>query len=117
MRDSRERVLDILEAIERIEKYALGGREEFETNELVQVWTLHHLQVLGEAVNVLRPELRQSHPEIPWDSIVGMRNVLVHKYFEIDTDIIWTVIERELPELKARFQSILDELGPDSIHR
>lgn len=113
MRDSRERVLDILEAIERIEKYALGGREEFERSELVQVWILHHLQILGEAVNALRPELRQDHPEIPWAPIVGMRNVLVHKYFEIDTDIIWTVIERELPELKAKFQSILEECGPE----
>jgi uncharacterized protein with HEPN domain len=113
VRDSRERRIDILEAIERIEKYALGGREEFERNELVQVWILHHLQVLGEAVNALRPEFQQDHPEIPWAPIVGMRNVLVHKYFEIDTDIIWTVIERELPELKAKFGSILDQWGPE----
>lgn len=113
MRDSRERVLDILEAIERIEKYGHGGREEFEQNELVQVWILHHLQIIGEAVNTLRPELQESHPEIPWASIVGMRNVLVHQYFEIDTEIIWSVVENELPKLKEWFQVILDARDND----
>lgn len=108
MRDSRERVLDILEAIERIEKYAAGGRESFDRDELVQVWILHHLQVLGEAVNALRPSLHEEFPEVPWAQIVGMRNVLVHQYFEIDTDIVWTVVERELPRLKAQFHTILD---------
>jgi uncharacterized protein with HEPN domain len=83
VRDRRERILDILEAIERIEKYGRGGREEFETNELVQIWILHYLQILGEAVNALRSGLQQSHPEIPWGSIVGMRNVLVHQYFSL----------------------------------
>ena len=108
MRDSRERVLDILEAIERIEKYGRGGKEEFERNELVQIWILHHLQILGEAVNALRPELQQNHPEIPWASIIGMRNVLVHQYFEVDTDIIWSVVESELPKLKLLFQAMLE---------
>jgi len=50
VREVRERVLDILESIERIERYGSGGREEFERNELFQLWILHHLQILGEAV-------------------------------------------------------------------
>jgi uncharacterized protein with HEPN domain len=108
VRDSRERVLDILEAIERIEKYGRAGKEEFERNELVQIWILHHLQILGEAVNTLRPELQQNHPEVPWASIVGMRNVLVHQYFEVDTDIIWSVVESELPKLKPLFQAMIE---------
>ncbi|MEA2561735.1 MAG: hypothetical protein QOH06_3239 [Acidobacteriota bacterium] len=112
MRDSRERVLDILEAIERIEKYAANGRESFDRDELVQVWILHHLQVLGEAVNALRPFLHEEFPEVPWAQIVGMRNVLVHQYFEIDTDIVWTVVERELPRLKAQFHSMLAAWEP-----
>ena len=111
MRDIRERVLDVLESIERIEKYGRGSREDFERNELVQVWILHHLQILGEAVNVLRPDLQQDYPEIPWASIVGMRNVLVHQYFEIDTDIVWAVVENELPKLKEWFQVIRDTRG------
>lgn len=108
MRDRRERLLDILEAIERIERYGSGGRDEFEESELVQVWILHHLQILGEAVNALKPELQKAHPEVPWSSIVGMRNILVHQYFAVDTDIIWAVVENELPKLKALFQALLE---------
>ena len=63
MRNIQERVLDILEAIERIERYSQGGRVAFERNELVQVWILHHLQILGEAVSALRTEFQQEHPE------------------------------------------------------
>ena len=113
MREVRERVLDILESIERIERYGSGGKEEFERNELVQVWILHHLQILGEAVNALRPEFQQDHPEVPWASIVGMRNVLVHQYFEIDTDIVWSVVENDLPKLKEWFQAFLDTRESD----
>ena len=111
MRAIRERVLDILEAIDRIEKYGRGGKEEFAQSELVQVWILHHLQILGEAVNALRPEIEQHHPEIPWASIVGMRNILVHHYFEIDADIVWSVVKNDLPKLKASFQAILAKLS------
>ncbi len=109
MRNIQERVLDILEAIERIERYSQGGRVAFERNELVQVWILHHLQILGEAVSALRTEFQQEHPEIPWASIVGMRNILVHQYFDIDVDIVWSVVESDLPKLKAWFQAILDK--------
>lgn len=108
MRDKRERVLDILESIERIEKYAAAGRASFEKEELIQVWILHHLQILGEAINSLKPDLQARFPEIPWGPIVGMRNVLVHQYFGIDTDIVWSVVERELPGLKVQFREILD---------
>ena len=64
MRDDRERLLDIQEAIERIEKYSARGREAFERDELIQTWVLHHLQIIGEAVRALSPELTQKHSEI-----------------------------------------------------
>ena len=110
MRDHRERLLDILEAIERTEKYTEQGRSAFEQDELVQVWTLHHLQIIGEASRSLDPEFRDQFPEIPWAEIIGMRNILVHQYFEIDTDLVWSVVERDLPVLKKTIQSILERL-------
>ena len=97
MRDRQERLRDILEAIERTEKYAAKGKSTFDQDELVQVWILHHLQVIGEAARSLGPELMDDLPEIPWSDIIGMRHVLVHHYFEIDTEIVWSVIERDLP--------------------
>jgi uncharacterized protein with HEPN domain len=100
MRDDRERLLDIQEAIERIEKYAAHGREAFEQDELVQTWVLHHLQIIGEAVRTLSPELTQKHSETAWSKIIGMRNILVHNYFHIDAAIVWAVIENDLFILK-----------------
>jgi uncharacterized protein with HEPN domain len=110
VRDHRERLLDILEAIERTEKYAEQGRAAFARDELVQVWILHHLQIIGEASRALAPELREEFPEIPWTEIIGMRNILVHHYFEIDTDLVWSVVEKDLPALKKHIQSVLEHL-------
>jgi uncharacterized protein with HEPN domain len=88
MRDDRERVLDIREAIEKIESVTARGKDVFYRDELVQVWVIHHLQIIGEAVRGISPEYRIVHPEIPWSEIIGMRNILVHHYFGIDKDAV-----------------------------
>jgi uncharacterized protein with HEPN domain len=110
MRDDRERLLDIQEAITRIEKYAAKGRLEFENNELIQTWVLHHFQIIGEAARSLSAVLRDQHQEIPWPKIIGMRNILVHHYFGIDIPLVWSVVDKELPELKANVEAILQRL-------
>lgn len=99
MREDQERLSDILEAIERIEKYATKGKYEFEREELIQNWMIYHLQVIGEAASRLSDEFRKQHPAIPWSKIIGMRNILVHHYFEIDTAIVWAAVEHDLPAL------------------
>lgn len=109
MRDDRERLLDIQEAIERIEKYAVRGREAFEQDELIQTWVLHHLQIIGEAVRALSTELTLKNSEVAWSKIVGMRNILVHNYFNIDATIVWAVIENDLPVLKQQVKKLLAE--------
>ncbi len=113
MRNERERLLDIPEAIERIEKYAILGQQAFEQSELIQTWILHHLQIIGEAARTLPNDLKQQHPEIPWPKISGMRNILVHHYFEIDEAIVWAVIERDLPDIKSAVTTILPTM-PDT---
>src|ERR1043165_204160 len=100
MRDDRERLLDILEAIERIDRYAARGRAAFERDELIQNWITHQLQIIGEAAARISPDLRESYPGVPWRQIIGMRNVLTHGYFEIDLDIVWSVVERDLGKLQ-----------------
>ena len=86
MRRDRQRLEDISEAIERIEKYSRAGRAAFDRDELVQTWVVHHLQIIGEAVRALSEETRSRRPEIPWAQIAGMRNILVHDYFGIDLE-------------------------------
>lgn len=112
MRDDRERILDMLEAIENIERHAGKGREAFEKDELIQTWVVHHLEIIGEAASRLGAEIRSLHPEVPWARIVAMRNVLAHEYFGIDLEEVWQVVERDLDELKQRLNVIAEELKP-----
>jgi uncharacterized protein with HEPN domain len=80
MRDAKERLRDILDCIDKIERYQNLSQVELEVNELVQVWFLRHLQIIGEASRALPLSIRESTAEIPWSKIIGMRNVLVHDY-------------------------------------
>lgn len=110
MRDPRERLRDVLEAVERIERYAARGREVFEGDELIQSWFVRHLQIIGEAVRTLPADVRDRAPDIPWSKIIGMRHILVHDYFEIDANAVWEAVERDIPELKRHIKALLDSL-------
>jgi uncharacterized protein with HEPN domain len=107
VRDDRERLQDILEAIERIERYALRGRSALYQDELVQTWVVHHLMIIGEAARSLSARFRATNTEEMWAEAAGLRNIIVHQYFGIDLEILWGVIERDLPALKQRVQEIL----------
>ncbi|HBG27005.1 MAG: nucleotidyltransferase [Planctomycetes bacterium GWF2_41_51] len=109
MRSDRERLLDVIEAIERIEKYSQNSKNAFDTDELVQNWIIHHLFIVGEAAARISDEIQEKYCEVPWSKIIGMRNILVHGYFEIDKDVVWSVVEKDLPELKKNIQKILKE--------
>jgi uncharacterized protein with HEPN domain len=110
MRSERERLLDIMEAIERIEKYAEEGKVAFDADELIQTWIVHHITIIGEACRSLPDEFQAYHANVPWADIIGMRNILVHHYFGIDTEAVWSVVERDIPELKLNIQIILKSL-------
>jgi uncharacterized protein with HEPN domain len=114
MRDERERLLDIQEAIERIEKYAARGKSAFEEDELLQTWIVHHIQIIGEACRALPEEFQARYAGVPWSDIIGMRNILIHHYFGIDREAVWSVVERDLPDLKFNVLAILRELGEDA---
>lgn len=111
MRDDRERLLDILEAIGKIEKYAARGREAFLDDELLHVWIVHHFQVIGEAATNLSSSLRTQHADVPWADIIAMRNVLVHRYFGIDLNQVWDTVTIDLPWLRDAVQAILADLA------
>ncbi len=107
MRNTIERLQDIQEAIARIVKYTSQGRSAFDESELIQTWVIHHLEIIGEAVRSIPQDFKDLHPSIQWKQISRMRNVLIHIYFGVDTDIVWEVVERDLPHLKASIDSIL----------
>ncbi len=107
MREPVERLRDIHEAIIQIEKYTQQGRASFDQNELVQTWVIHHLEIIGEAARAIPQSYRISSPEIPWKQISGMRNILIHMYFGVDHDLVWQVVERDLPHLKVSIETLL----------
>ena len=109
MRDDRLRLEDILEAIKRVERYAKRGRKAFQTDELLQTWVIHHIQIIGEAASKLSESLRKVHTEVPWPQIIKMRHVLVHDYFGIDLEEVWAAVEHDLPDLRRKVKAILRE--------
>lgn len=111
-RDDAARLRDILTAIENVEKYQARGRDAFLLDELVQTWMVHHIEIIGESTGRMTESFRAAHPEVPWRSIVAMRNVLIHEYFGIDHDQVWAVVENDLPVLKKRLGAILSEISP-----
>ncbi len=110
MRDNGERILDMLDAIGQIERYAEKGREAFYDNELIQIWIVHHLGILGEAAAKLGTEFSSIYPQVPWPQIVSMRNILIHEYFGINLDEVWQVVIKDLPELKRQLLKINNQL-------
>jgi uncharacterized protein with HEPN domain len=108
MRSPQERLLDIPEAIARIERYVALGKARFLEDELIQVWMVHHLERIGEAAARLGREFHEAHPQVPWREMVAMRNLLVHEYFSVDLEEVWETAVRDLPLLKAQIQTLLE---------
>lgn len=112
MRSERDRLLDILEAIEKIEgRLPSSAFQAFSNDEMLQVWALYHVQVIGEAAAHLSDELRARHPGVPWADVISMRNLLVHQYFSIHLDQVWHTVVHDLPQLKALVQGELASMS------
>ena len=88
----------------------MRGPQAFESDELIQHWFVRHLQIIGEAARGLLQELRDREKSVPWSKIMGMRHILVHDDFAVDTDIVWDVVERDLPDLKVKIAALLQQL-------
>ena len=114
MRSNRERLMDIQDALVKIEKYSRRGRQVFDEDELIQIWIVYHLQIIGEASSAMSEGFINQYPNVPWIDIADFRNVLVHEYFRVDVDIVWAIVEQELPDLKNKIESILQTLEEDS---
>ena len=110
MRLPTERLRDIIEAIEHIERYTAQGRTAFDQDELIQNWVVHHLQIVGEAANALPESVRILDSRVPWRNIIGMRHILVHHYFVVDLAATWDVVETHLPNLKRAVSALLVQL-------
>lgn len=95
------RLLHILDAISEIENYIQDAdKDTFVNNSMMFNATLHQLEIIGEAANGLSDEFLMEHPSIPWARIIGLRNLIVHEYFGVDDQTIWSIVTINLPPLK-----------------
>lgn len=106
-RRDRERLEDMLEALERLRERVPTSRQALEADVMAQVWVLHHLRIVGEAARGVGETFRSAHPAVPWRAVVGLRTVLVHRYFDIDLDVVWNTLVHDLPGLEAALRAIL----------
>jgi len=94
---------DILNAIEKVERYTEGlSYQDFLEDEKTKDAVLRNLEVIGEAVSNLPEDFKKKHHSVPWKAIKGLRNRLIHGYFVIDFSIVWQVVKEELPSLKVK---------------
>lgn len=106
MKDDRVYLGHIREAIRDIEQYGSVGRDAFMADRMRQDAVIRKLEIVGEAVKKLSDDTRQRRSEIPWKQIAGMRDRLTHDYFGVDLGLVWVVVERELPTLKAAIEAL-----------
>lgn len=93
----------ILDAITQIETYAAGlSYDQFSQTRLVQDGVVRQLEIIGEASRNLSDGFRDQHPEQPWPQIIGLRNRLIHAYFEVNLGIVWDIVQNDLPPLKQK---------------
>lgn len=102
----------MLESIELIESYSKGViQAHFLNNRALQDAVVRRLEVIGEAVKSLPASFKEKYPEIPWRQMAGMRDILIHEYFDVDLMLTWKVVKHELTPVKKRLLVILKELS------
>jgi uncharacterized protein with HEPN domain len=100
-------VEDIWEAIEKIQRYVAGlDHDAFIKDDKTIDSVVRNLEIIGEAANRLPEDFRAQHTEIEWRRIIGLRNRIVHDYFNIDVEIVWEIIQKDLPNLKSKLSII-----------
>jgi uncharacterized protein with HEPN domain len=101
----------IIDAFMQIEYYIDGiSHEEFLSNKLLQDGVIRQLEVMGEAARNLSDDLRNEYPQVPWRQMIGLRNRMIHAYFNVNLQIIWEIVQGDLPDLKWETESILDSI-------
>ena len=102
----------IQEAMAKIARYVKGVDESgFMADDLLQDGVIRNIEIIGEAVTKLTPELRAKYPEVPWGDIAGMRHRLIHAYMSVNLEIVWDTIQQTIPAFRAKVAAVRQETG------
>lgn len=100
----------MLDAINLIESYLQNkDYKDFKNNRMLQDAVIREIEIIGEAAKNVSADFRKKYPDIPWRSIAGMRDKLIHGYFGIDLGAVWDTAIKDLPRLKRMLMSILNK--------
>jgi uncharacterized protein with HEPN domain len=115
-RRERDFLLDIEDAVSRILEYTAGMNwDEFLRDYKTQDAVVRNLEVIGEAAKNISDEFRDLHPNIPWRDMAGTRDRLTHRYFGINQEIVWQIVEHDLTGLKGQIEQVIrDSFGGTS---
>jgi uncharacterized protein with HEPN domain len=104
------RVRQVLDAIKEIESYLLNiSKEEFLASSEKRFATIKQLEIIGEACARISTSIKENYPEVEWKNIIGFRNISIHEYFGVNFQIVWQIVQLDLPMVKQQFLKILME--------
>lgn len=103
------RLKHMLEAARTCLKFGLGKvRGDFEKDQMLSFAVIRALEIFGEAASKISDQFQQRTPHIPWKAIVGMRNRLIHAYFDVDYDVVWGALRHEIPNIIPELEKLLE---------
>lgn len=106
--DNNVRLHHILDAAEKAVSITQNcKREDLEHNETVALALVRLVEIIGEAANGISLDFKESYPEIPWKQMIGARNHLIHGYFDVDYDVVWQIVQVDLPALIKNLRQLI----------
>jgi uncharacterized protein with HEPN domain len=109
VKDNKLYLFHISECIEKVIKFTSGGRDAFHADDMMRDAVIRNLQIMAESAQRISEDLKTRHPEIEWRDLSAFRNVAVHDYLGTDWNIVWDIVERDLPILQPKIHRILEE--------
>ena len=104
----KERIQHMIRAIDRILRYTDGKSfNDLVADDMMYYAVVKNIEIIGEAANMLTKNFRETHPDTPWKMVSGMRNYIVHEYFQIDDLVVWDVVTNNLKPLRDQLEGYL----------